>query len=198
MKKGIQFLSLGTLLLAFLPVGLAQQASAPDPSGPQTAARTTTAQPAHPSAKRVWTDDNIDQVRTPEDVYLDQKRAAEELARQKNAEPAPKAQANAAKPGARGPIVLKIPDTVDETQQAIAQRQAMFDNFSNLLNGTQKQLDGETNPTVRATLEQKASLLKGDVADTRSDLDKLQKHLAELETKKKKAGDSASPDSGQQ
>jgi hypothetical protein len=196
-KKGIQFLSLSTLLLAFLPTGLAQQALPPDSSAPETAAQTATAQPAPAKAKRVWTDDNIGQVRTPEDVYLDQKRAAEELAHQKKLQPAPKAQAKALKPGARGPIVLKIPPTADETQQAIAQRQAMFDNFTNLLSGTQKQLDGETNPTVRATLEQKARLLKGDVADTRSDLEKLQKHLAELEAKKK-AGDSGSPDSGQQ
>ena len=193
---GIQFLSLGALLLAFLPAGLAQQSATPDSSAPQAAAQTTTAQPAPAKTKRVWTDDNIGQVRTPEDVYLDQKRAAEELARQKK-EPAPEVQANATKPGARGPIVLKIPDTADETQKAIAQRQAMFDNFTNLLGATQKQLDGETNPTVRATLEQKAGLLQGDVADTRSDLDKLQKHLAELEAEKK-AGGSGSPDSGQQ
>jgi hypothetical protein len=196
-KKGIQFLSLGTLLLAFLPVVMAQQALPPDSSAPETAAQTTTAQPAPAKARRVWTDDNIDQVRTPEDVYLDQKRAAEESARQKKRQPAPQAQANAGKPAGRGPLVLKIPDTVDETQKAIVQRQAMFENFDNLFNTTQKQLDGETNPTVRATLAQKASLLKGDVARTRADLDKLQKRLAELEAKKK-AGDSGSPDSGQQ
>jgi hypothetical protein len=196
-KKGIQFLSLGALLLAFLPAGLAQQSASPDSSTPQAAAQTTTAQPAPAKTKRVWTDDNIGQVRTPEDVYLDQKRAAEELARQKKQEPAPKTQANAPKPGARSPLVLKIPPTADETQQAIAQRQAMFDNFTNLLGSTQKQLDGQTNPTVRATLEQKAGLLKGDVERTRSDIEKLQKHLAELEAQKK-AGGSGSPDSGQQ
>jgi hypothetical protein len=196
-KKGLQFFLLGSLLLAFLPAGFAQQPSSPDSSALQTATQSTTDQSTKPTTKKVWTDDNIGQVRTPEDVYLDQKRAAEEAARQQKQQPAPPAQAAAAKPAGRGPIVLKIPDTVGETQQAIAQRQAMFDNFANLLNVTQKQLDGQTDPTVRATLAQKAGLLKGDVADTRADLDQLQKRLAELQAKQK-AGDSASPDGSQQ
>jgi polyhydroxyalkanoate synthesis regulator phasin len=196
-KKGIQFLSLGTLLLAFLPAGLAQESPAPDSSAPQAAAQTTTAQHAPPKAKRVWTDDNIGQVRTPEDAYIDQKGDAGELARQKKQQPAPAAQGNAPKPSRSGAPVPKVPDTVSEAEQEIAERQGLLDNFENLSNVTQKQIDETTDPIIRASLQRTAGLVTSAVADTRGDIEMLQKRLAELEAKKK-AGHSASPDTSQQ
>jgi hypothetical protein len=126
-----------------------------------------------PKPKKVWTEDSIAQVRTPADNYQDSK----------GAQAAPDGTAGAAsnEAGPKGlgapPIALHIPKTAEETQQAIDQRKGMAGNFHNLLSNAQERLQTETDPTVRATLTQKANLLLSDISSTNSEIKTLEKAL---------------------
>ncbi|HET7105245.1 MAG TPA: hypothetical protein VFI38_00430 [Candidatus Acidoferrum sp.] len=130
-----------------------------------------------PKPKKVWTEDSISEVRTAADRYQDSKSA------QANGQGSTSDDASAAtsQAGAKGlgaaPIVLQIPKTAEETQQAIDQRKGMSENFNNLLSNAQERLKTETDPMVRATLTQKANLLIGDIQSTNSDIKTLEKAL---------------------
>ncbi|HET6928810.1 MAG TPA: hypothetical protein VFI45_00690 [Candidatus Acidoferrum sp.] len=138
-----------------------------------------------PKAKKVWTEDTIGQVRTPADNYQDSKAAA-----QANSQSGTSGDtAVAAKPaGPKGlgapPVVLRIPKTAEETQQAIDQRKGMAGNFHNLLSNAQERLQTETDPTVRATLMEKANLLISDINLTNSEIKALEKALEDYKNGK--------------
>jgi hypothetical protein len=159
----------------------------------QEASSAPTAPPATPparasvqqtKAKKVWTNDSIEEVKKPSDVYQDEKEAAAAAAAAKESqEQQPKANAKPSEPGVAPPVTLKIPNTVEEANAQIAQAREMLDNFQNLFSDATDQLSKEANPTVRATLEQKMSLLQFDLDTTASDLKTLEKKRDELETK---------------
>lgn len=129
-----------------------------------------------PKPKKVWTEDSITEVRTAADRYQDSKAATQASAQPDSNGAAPANQAGPKGLGAP-PIVLHIPKTPEETQQAIDQRKGMSENFNNLLSNAQERLQTETDPTVRATLTQKANLLLGDIQSTNSEIKTLEKAL---------------------
>lgn len=129
-----------------------------------------------PKPKKVWTEDSIPEVRTAADRYQDSKAAAQASTQPDSNGAAPSNQAGTKGLGAP-PIVLHIPKTAEETQQAIDQRKGMSDNFNNLLSNAQERLQTETNPMVRATLTEKANLLIGDIQSTNSEIKTLEKAL---------------------
>ena len=128
--------------------------------------------------KKVWTEDTIPEVRTAADKYQDS-RAATQVSAQPDSSDVAGAPANQA--GHKGlgapPIVLHIPKTAEETQQAIDQRKGMSENFNNLLSNAQERLQTETDPTVRATLTEKANLLLSDIKSTNAEIKALEKAL---------------------
>ena len=131
-----------------------------------------------PKTKKVWTEDSIPEVRTAADRYQDSK-AATQASAQPDSNAAEGAPANQAGPKGLGapPIVLQIPKTAEETQKAIDQRKGMYENFNNLLSNAQDRLQTESDPTVRATLTEKANLLIGDIKSTNDEIKKLEKAL---------------------
>ncbi|HTB92145.1 MAG TPA: hypothetical protein VK728_04895 [Candidatus Sulfotelmatobacter sp.] len=152
-----------------------------------------------PKPKKVWTEDSIAEVRTPADNYQDSKAA------QSSAQATPvdaAAASNQGVPKGLGapPIVLTIPKTAEETQKAIDQRKDMSENFHNLLSNAQERLETETNPMVRATLQEKANLLLGDISSTNSEIKTLEKALEDYKNGKAPAqpktdGPASAPDS---
>jgi len=152
-----------------------------------------------PKPKKVWTEDSIGEVRTPADNYQDSKAA------QGGAQATPMdaaAASNQAGPKGLGapPVVLHIPKTAEETQQAIDQRKGMADNFHNLLSNAQERLQTETNPMVRATLTEKANLLLSDISSTNSEIKALEKALEDYKNGKAPAqpktdGQASAPES---
>ena len=141
-----------------------------------------------PKPKKVWTEDSIPEVRTAADRYQDSKAAAQTGA-QVDSNGAAATAANPAGPKGLGapPIVLHIPKTAEETQQAIDQRKGMSENFHNLLSNAQERLQTETNPMVRATLTQKANLLISDINSTNSEIKTLEKALEDYKNGKASA-----------
>jgi hypothetical protein len=131
-----------------------------------------------PKPKKVWTEDSIPEVRTAADRYQDSAAAAR-ASSQPASDGSAGAPANQAGPKGLGapPIVLHVPKTAEETQQAIDQRKGMSDNFNNLLSNAQERLQTETDPTVRATLTEKANLLLSDIKSTNDEIKTLEKAL---------------------
>jgi hypothetical protein len=173
------FFASGLILAA--SCALPSFAQQPDPATLHPASMRSTTDPG-PAPKRkekkVWTEDSISQVRTPADNYLDQKAAAEAASKATPDKPAVAAANPAVKPGIGAPpLVLQIPKSAEETQQAIDKRKGMWETFDNLLSNTQERLKTETDPVVRATLLEKEALLKEDISTTTSELKTLEKVL---------------------
>jgi hypothetical protein len=127
--------------------------------------------------KKVWTEDSIAEVRTPADNYQDSKAAAQTSTQATGGNAAAVANSKDHKGLGAPPLVLHIPNTPEETQQAIDQRKGMYDNFHNLLANAQDRLQTETDPTVRATLVEKSNLLILDINTTNSEIKTLEKAL---------------------
>jgi hypothetical protein len=136
-----------------------------------------TAPAPKPKPKKVWTEDSIPEVRTAADRYQDSK-AATQTNTQPDSNDISGAPASKAPKGLGAPpIVLHIPKTAEETQQAIDQRKGMSENFNNLLSNAQERLQTETDPTIRATLTEKANLLLSDIKSTNAEIKTLEKAL---------------------
>jgi hypothetical protein len=166
---------------------LAESAFAQEQASLQPASMRTKEEAApapKPKPKKVWTEDSIGEVRTAADNYQDSKMAAQQSAQAASSNDAATGQAKGYKGPGAPPLVLKIPKTAEETQQAIDQRKGMADNFHNLLSNAQDRLQTETDPTVRATLVQKANLLLLDINTTNSEIKTLEKALAAYQSGK--------------
>ncbi len=129
-----------------------------------------------PKPKKVWTEDSISEVRTATDRYQDS-QAAQVSEQTASANAAASSDPKGHKGPGAPPIVLHIPKTAEETQQAIDQRKGMSENFNNLLSNAQERLQTETDPMVRATLVEKSNLLLGDIKSTNSEIKTLEKAL---------------------
>ena len=137
-----------------------------------------------PKPKKVWSEDSIAEVRTPADNYLDSKAAAQAGAQTASTDPATASNPKDHKGPGAPPLVLHIPKSAEETQQAIDQRKGMADNFHNLLSNAQDRLQTETDQRVRATLTEKAKLLLLDINTTNSEIKTLEKALEDYENGK--------------
>ena len=164
-------------------------AQSPENSQPPDAAKSQPENKAKTKPKKVWTEDTIGEVRTPADKYADAKEAGEKTSGNNITTEEP---VKSRKPAIGGPpLVLKIPPTAAETQEAIDKRRALSENFQRLLANAQERLETENDPQVRATLEEKATLLKFDIGSTSSDIKTLEKalkeHLNEEDSRQPKA-----------
>jgi len=135
------------------------------------------------AAKKVWTDDSIDEVRTDADRYLDAKQASGGAAKTSPAETA-EGSATTRKGSAAPPPVLHIPGSPEETQKAIDERKSLSENFNTLLSNAEGRLKTETDPVVRKTLAEKANLLRLDIKTTNSEIETLEKALDDYEQAK--------------
>jgi hypothetical protein len=171
----------------FFCASLAGLALAQEQASLQTASIRTKdeAAPApKPKPKKVWTEDSIAEVRTATDNYQDSKAAAQQSSQAASSNDGASGPAKSYKGPGAPPLVLKIPKTAGETQQAIDQRKGMADNFHNLLSNAQERLQTETDPRVRATLAEKANLLLLDINTTNSEIKTLEKALADYQNGK--------------
>jgi hypothetical protein len=152
--------------------------------------------------KKVWTEDSIANVRTPADKYLDQKEAAEMAAKAFAAKEAatPVSLEGSQRLGAP-PIILQIPNSAEETQQAIDQRKSMAGNLHRLLSNAQERLETERDPQVRAALLEMAALLYADINTTNAELSTLENaldnyHHGKIPAQPKPADRASIPDPG--
>ncbi|HEY8715907.1 MAG TPA: hypothetical protein VIM00_11045 [Candidatus Acidoferrum sp.] len=164
---------LGWTLLAS-PV-FAQQADSLQPATLRSSDPAAAPAPKH-RVRKVWTEDSIEEVRTPADKYNDAQESAKNTAKT-----SPKLITvdgpNVPKGIGAPPLVLHIPSTPEDTQTEIDKRKYLADDFHRLLTDAEERLQTEPDPMVRKTLEEKANLLKFDINSTNSDIKKLEKAL---------------------
>jgi hypothetical protein len=181
-RHSLYFASGLFLSAALASVSPAQQPSTQQPPAPQSVSlrQHSGDVPAPKTAlKKVWTDDSISDVRSPADKYLDDKAAAAKAAA--NKPPGPPAKPSQQKLEGAPPLVLQIPKTPEETQQAIDQRKDLRDDFHRLLSDAQERLQTEPDPLVRKTLQQKIGLLNLDIDTTSSEIQTLQNALVDYQ-----------------
>ena len=172
----------------------AQQSSQSSPAQakPQPAANTDQkAKPAAAKSAKVWTDDDISSLRTPEDIYLDQQaRAAQDAAAANPSQPAP-----AAKKQIGAPPVLSNPKTVDDADKMIAWEQRDVDSQQQYVDKLKQELDNapaDQKDQLQNLLQQRIQILNA----TRKEMQGIEAQKQQLE--KKPAADSNSTGQPQQ
>ncbi len=160
--------------LAPLPWAEAQ----PPPASPQKEA-------SKPKGKKVWTNEDIRELRTPADDYVGQKQATEQAAEQAAA-----AQPNAAtKPApakkeqiaARDPFIP--PKTVEEAETRLAQKREEIRGQQELIGQTREKYFEETNEAIRLDLKKALARLTADLREAEVHLRLLESSLERLRSK---------------
>jgi len=175
---GLPYLALAGVLLAMpakCPAGVSQlqelqqsQPSLPQQQNPQPSSQQPTAPDKQaPKQPKVWTNEDLILLRTPEDIYLLEKEARE--AAEAEAEAA-KIAADA-KPVTEAPLEIKLPTSIEETQlllknkeQEVADKQAALASLKDELPNTapeqqpakQKEIDALSADLETAEKERKA------------------------------------------
>jgi hypothetical protein len=174
----------GAFLFLIQPTLPAFAAQDPEPSSPPPAA-VQEPQPSTPIAtqdpplpptkvKKVWTNDELESSRTPMDQYLADKEAREAVA-------AAEAAADAL-PSVQVPVEIKLPATVQETQQAI-------DDTLQDMNDQKDAIDRLNKEFAAAPDQQKAGIQREidrhttGVQTSQQELKALQDHLKHVNRK---------------
>jgi hypothetical protein len=172
------FLTLGCAAVLFAATGtpsLAQDAQAPAKDSSSA-----------PKKHKVWTDDEVSTLRTPEDNYVQQKQAAESAAAAAAAEQAkskPKSEKVVAPPR------LSNPKSPEDADRMIAWENRDVDAQTEYVDKLRTQLE-QASPEDRDKLEKSLAARVQIVEDTKKERDALVTQKKELE---KKAASGAKP-----
>jgi hypothetical protein len=186
---GMCSLALGALLLV-APGGFVvsaaprekQQQSQPPPPPPPTPAQNPqpSAQPTLPSdtpvakQRKVWTNDDVVQLRTPADNYLAEKEAREAA----EAEAAAKSAAQP-KTTKETPAETKLPTSIEETQLLIKNKEQDISDDQAALTTLNQELPNVPEEQKKAK-EKEIGIVAAELDRARNELKALQAHLVEL------------------
>jgi hypothetical protein len=182
MKRKI-FITFGCAAILFAATGassLAQDAQDAKPS--QAPAKDSSA----PKKHKVWTDDEVSTLRTPEDNYIEQKQAAEAAAAAaaQQAKPTPKSEKHVGAAPA-----LSNPKSPEDADRMIAWENRDVDAQQELIDKVRTQVEQAT-PETREALDKDLTKHIKMLEDTKKERDALVMQKKELE---KKASPEAKP-----
>lgn len=146
-------------------------------------------QPAQQPAvkqKRVWTNDDVVALRTPADTYQVDKEARQAA----EAEQAAKQAAEAKEPK-QPALTVKLPNTAEETQKAIVEKEGQITGEQNGLERLLRELP-DASDDQKADMQKEVDRLAADLPRIRTQLKALQDHLAKL-TKPRSEAPTAPP-----
>jgi len=182
------FITLGCAAMLFAATGapsLAQDSA--NATTPQATAKDTS---SPKKAHKVWTEDEVSTLRTPEDNYVEQKQAAEAAVAAANAAAAQLAKS---KPKTEkhvgGPPALSNPKSPDDADRMIAWENRDVDAQQELIETLRTQLE-QASPEDREKLEKNLTKHVQMLEGTKKERDALMTQKKELE---KKAGSGAKP-----
>jgi len=182
------FITLGCAAMLFAATGapsLAQDSA--NATTPQATAKDTS---SPKKAHKVWTEDEVSTLRTPEDNYVEQKQAAEAAVAAANAAAAQLAKS---KPKTEkhvgGPPALSNPKSPDDADRMIAWENRDVDAQQELIETLRTQLE-QASPEDREKLEKNLTKHVQMLEGTKKERDALTIQKKELE---KKAGSGAKP-----
>jgi len=182
------FITLGCAAMLFAATGapsLAQDSA--NATTPQATAKDTS---SPKKAHKVWTEDEVSTLRTPEDNYVEQKQAAEAAVAAANAAAAQLAKS---KPKTEkhvgGPPALSNPKSPDDADRMIAWENRDVDAQQELIETLRTQLE-QASPEDREKLEKNLTKHVQMLEGTKKERDALMTQKKELE---KKPGSGAKP-----
>jgi DNA repair exonuclease SbcCD ATPase subunit len=159
-------------------VGCAVAASAQ--SSQVTDAAKRAEQAAAKQNRKVWTNEDLIALRTPEDIYLFEKEAMEaaaiEEARRRMA--AAKQAGAGAAPGSPAPSI-KLPETIEQTQKIIDEDLEEISNDEDVLPRLKQQLENAPDDQ-KAAKQEEIDQITQDLNEARDEVQVLRKHLEEL------------------
>jgi hypothetical protein len=127
-------------------------------------------------AKRVWTNDDVKELRTPADEYLRQREAA--------AQPQPEGAATPEKPAPEeqgdGINDYVPPKTVEEAEVRVADKRNEIRHTIEAIRIVREEYFAETDDQKRGTLRAKIERMARDQAAAEKELERLEASLAEL------------------
>ena len=172
---GLTFLPGPALWSAFAGVQQERESSQQQPSPPE---RSSQAQPPPPVAKtkRVWTNEDVISLRTPADIYQEEKEARE--AKAAAAQAAAK-EAAEAKPVKEAGPAIELPSTVEETLKLIKAKQDQIDDEQSALERLLKELPN-TPEDQKTAIQMEVHRVTADLPKVRQELKILQTHLEKL------------------
>jgi hypothetical protein len=180
------FLTLGCAAALFVATGtpsLAQDSQTA--RSPQAAAKDS---PPAPKKHRVWTDDEVSTLRTPEDDYVEQKQAAEAATAAAAAAEMAKSKPKSEK--AAAPPRLSNPKSPEDADRMIAWENSDVEAQQEYVDNLRTQLE-QASPEQREQLEKRLTQRMQIVEDTKKERDALAAQKKELE--KKAASTSSKP-----
>jgi len=182
------FITLGCAAMLFAATGapsLAQDSA--NATTPQATAKDTS---SPKKAHKVWTEDEVSTLRTPEDNYVEQEQAAEAAVAAANAAAAQLAKS---KPKTEkhvgGPPALSNPKSPDDADRMIAWENRDVDAQQELIETLRTQLE-QASPEDREKLEKNLNKHVQMLEGTKKERDALMTQKKELE---KKPGSGAKP-----
>ena len=167
-------------LLSTLSAALAQSDKTPTPKAQDNH---STAAKVKPKAGRVWTNEDVTELRTPADTYADQKASAKQTSSDPSSESGPASSsihassdphAEAAKSLPNDPGVIEA--LIQKTDEDIRRKQKVVDDAVT-------QAVRATNDLERSALESNVQIAKVDVDSSKDELKILQDKLVELKAK---------------
>jgi hypothetical protein len=175
-------LSCALLTVGFAVIVACSMAAQETPRPVKAAIRTK--QPAKPPAKKshkVWSNDDMATLRTPEDKYLEAKETTP--APQPTAVPTASAKpAPPTKAPAPASTSIKLPDTIEQTEQVIGENTQYIVDSNNRLRQLKAEL-GATPETQRALKQAEIERCAKLIEETEAGLKILQDHLQKLRAK---------------
>lgn len=134
-------------------------------------------------AKRVWTNDDVKELRTPADEYLRQREAAAQAA----AQPKPEGAAAPEQPaGEEGDGINDYvpPKTVEEAEVRVADKRNEIRHTIEAIRLVREEYFAETDDQKRGTLRAKIERMARDQAAAEKELERLEASLVELRSGK--------------
>jgi hypothetical protein len=182
------FLTLGSAAMLFAATGapsLAQDSQ--NATTPQATAKDTS---SPKKARKVWTEDEVSTLRTPEDNYVEQKQAAEAAAAAAASAAAQQAKSNPKTEKHVGvPSALSNPKSPEDADRMIAWENRDVDAQQELIDKLRTQVE-QAGPENREALEKYLAKHIKMLEGTKKERDDLAAQKKELE---KKAGSGAKP-----
>lgn len=157
-------------LLTLLPLVQAQQ-----PSGESQK------ESAKPKAKKVWTGEDLRQLRTPADDYAAQKQAPEQAATAQAGNSEKAAPAKKEQPATRDPYIP--PKNIQEAESRLAAKREEIRNQQESIRRAREEYLNATHELIRQDMKKRIDRFSADLKEAEAHLRLLEAGLAELKSK---------------
>lgn len=192
MQRARQFL-MGLGILAAL--GLATTAPAQQPPPPKPASEQEKPKPPAKKAKKVWTGEDLQDLKRPWDEH-EEKKAAAQAAAKEAAEKERKAGEKTEAPAAEQKpeeAAFNAPTTVEEAEKRIAEKYEEIGFQTDKIRQTREQYFAERDDRIRADIEKQIARLNADLEAAQAELVLLEQSLKDLKAKAPAAPPAKSP-----